>query len=158
MNISISTKKNDTKPTKVIISGDNVKNVEECAKEINVCEKIFEIPKSCVGDLKKRATKLIEDYKIKQFFISNEEKKDEEGQFYKAPNVTIIGNSQYIDELYHNEIKNYDYDNYESYENYDKYKTSNSSNIYLSGTYRKSNKRYNNYYNNYNQENYKYKK
>lgn len=150
VNITISTKKNDKKPTKVIITGDNGDNVEECAKEINVCEKIFEIPENSVGDLKKRANKLIEDYKVKHFFISNEEKKDDEGQTYKAPNVTIIGNSEYIDDLYNNEIKNY--------ENYDKYKTSNSSNIYLSGTYRKSNKRYNNYYNNYNQENYKYKK
>ena len=147
VNITIAPKKdkNDKKPTKVIITGDNGENVEECAKEINVCEKIFEIPESSVGDLKKRANKLIEDYKVKHFFISNEEKKDDEGVTYKAPNVSIIGNSEYIDDLYNNEIKDYD-----------SYKTSNNNYNYSSGTYRKSSKRYNNYYNNY-QDSYNYK-
>lgn len=147
VNITIAPKKdkNDKKPTKVIITGENGENVEECAKEINVCEKIFEIPESSVGDLKKRANKLIEDYKVKHFFISNEEKKDDEGVTYKAPNVSIIGNSEYIDDLYNNEIKDYD-----------SYKTSNNNYNYSSGTYRKSSKRYNNYYNNY-QDSYNYK-
>ena len=148
VNITIAAKKtdNDKKPTKVIITGDNGDNVEECAKEINVCEKIFEISENSVVDLKKRATKLIEDYKVKHFYISNEEKKDDEGKTYKAPNVTIIGNSEFIDDLYNNEIKGYD-----------NYKSSNNNYNYSSRTYRNSNRRYNNnYYNNYNQDNYKY--
>jgi len=151
VNITIdsSQKKNEKKPVKVVISGDNGDNVEECAKEINYVEKIFEISESSVGDLKKRSNKIIEKYKLKFFYISNEEKKDDEGHTYKAPNVTIIGNSEYIDEVYNNEIK--DYDSYNK--NYD-----NSYN-YSSSNYRQNNKRYNNnYYNNYNQDNYKYNK
>ena len=145
VNITIAPKKNenDKKPTKVTITGENGDNVEECAKEINVCEKIFEISENSVGDLKKRATKLIEDYKVKHFYISNEEKKDDNGQTYKAPNVTIIGNSEFIDELYNKEIKGYD-----------NYNSSNSNYNYSSRTYRNNNRRYNNYYNNYNQYGY----
>ena len=151
VNITITPKKNDSdkKPIKVIITGDNGDNVEECAKEINVCEKIFEISENIVGDLKKRATKFMEDYKVKHFYISNEEKKDDDGKTYKAPNVTIIGNSEFIDNLYNNEIKGYD-----------SYKSSNSNNNYnnySSRTYRNNIRRYNNnYYNNYNQDNYRY--
>ena len=93
--------------------------------------------------------KLIEDYKVKHFYISNEEKKDDDGKTYKAPNVTIIGNSEFIDNLYNNEIKGYD-----------SYKSSNSNNNYnnySSRTYMNNIRRYNNnYYNNYNQDNYRY--
>ena len=142
-----NTKKNDKKPIKVTISGDDGNNVEECAKEINYVEKIYEIPESRVVDLKKRSGKLVEQYKIKNFFIDTEEKKDDEGNVYKAPNVTIIGNSEYIEDLYNNEIKDYfSYGN--SYDN--------SGYSYNTGTYRSNNKRYNNYYNNYNQDSYKY--
>ena len=147
-----NTKKTDTKPIKVTISGDDGDKVEECAKEINYVEKIFEIPESSVGDLKKRSAKLIEKYKIKNLFVSEEEKKDDEGNVYKAPNVTIIGNSEFIDELYNNEIENY-----HSYNNsYD-----NNNYNYNSGTYKGGRRNNNNYYNNnygqnYNQNSYKY--
>ena len=151
VNITIdsSQKKNEKKPVKVVISGDNGDNVEECAKEINYVEKIFEISESSVGDLKKRSNKITEKYKLKYFYISNEEKKDDEGHTYKAPNVTIIGNSEYIDEVYNNEIK--DYDSYN--------KTYDNNYNYSSSTYRQNNKRYNNnYYNSYTQHSYKYNK
>ena len=78
----------------------------------------------------------MESYKIKMIYVSFEEKKDDEGNTYKAPNVECIGNEEYIDEFYNNEIK--DYDNYtygRSYSNYG----SNSS-------YKQNNKRYNNNY------------
>ena len=148
VNITISQVKKDDKKSKVIITGENGDKVEECSKEINVCEKIFEIPESSMGDFKKRSSKLMEDYNVKYFSVSNEEKKDDEGNTYKAPNVTIIGNSEYIEDLYNNEIKDY-----ESYNNY-----GNTYNNYNSGSsYRQGNRRYNNnYYNNYKQDNYKY--
>ena len=95
VNITIDSKK-DKKLTQVIIKGENGDKVEECAKEINICEKIYELSESSADYLKKRANKLIEDYKLKFFFISNEEKKDDDGNTYKAPNVTIIGNNEYI--------------------------------------------------------------
>ena len=125
--------------------------MEECAKEINLIERIFELPESSVGDLKKRSNKLMEDYKVKYFFISNEDKKDDDGKVYKGPNVTIIGNSEYIDELYNNEIKdyenyinNYDYGNYgEGYNN-------------ISNSNYRQNKRYNNNYYYHQNSGYKY--
>ena len=92
----------------------------------------------------------MEDYNIKLFSISNEEKKDEEGNTYKAPNVTIIGNIEYIDELYNNEIK--DYENYNNYGN-------SYNNNYSGSSYRQNNRRYNNNYysnNSFKQDNYKY--
>ena len=158
VNITIDTKK-DKKVTQVVIQGENGDKVEECVKEISLCEKIFEISETCANDLKKRVSKLMEDYNVKYIFISKEEKKDDEGKIYKAPNVTIIGNSEYVDNLYNNEIK--DYDKYESYNNYDNYNNYDDyGNNYNSSSYRQSNKRYNNYYNNYNnrQDNYKYNK
>lgn len=156
VNITIDSKKNDKKPTKVIITGDDGDKVDECAKEINVSEKIFELTElseSSVADLRKKGSKFIEDYKIKYFFISYEEKKDEEGNIYKAPNVTIIGNSEFIDALYNGEIKDYD--------KYNKNYGNNNYNYNSGSSYRQNNRRYNNnynYYNNYNQENYKYNK
>ena len=89
----------------------------------------------------------MEDYNVKYFYISKEEKKDDDGNIFKAPNVTIIGNSEYIDNLYKNEIKGYN--NYNN--NY-------GNNYNYSSSYRQSNKRYNNNYYNYNQDNYKYNK
>lgn len=155
--VDIKIPKNDEKFIKIIISGENGDKVEECAKEINLCEKIFEISESSVNDLKKRATKLMEDYKVKHFLVSNEEKKDDEGKVYKAPNVTIIGNSEFIDELYNNEIK--DYDNYDNnYDNYDNNYNNYGNNYSYSSSYRQNNKKYNNNYYNYNQKNYKYDK
>ena len=135
VNITIDSKKiKDKNISKVIITGDDGNNVEACSKEINIVEKIFEIPEMSVGDFKKRSNKIIEDYNIKYFYVSNEEKKDENGNVYKAPNVSIIGNSEYIDELYNNEIKDY-----EKYYNYGKYN-------YGSNTYKPRNRGYN-YYN-----------
>ncbi len=145
--VNITIEKKDKKSTQVIINGENGDKVEECAKEINLCEKIFEINESIVGDLKKKASKLMEDYNVKYFYISKEEKKDDDGNIFKAPNVTIIGNSEYIDNLYKNEIKGYN--NYNN--NY-------GNNYNYSSSYRQSNKRYNNNYYNYNQDNYKYNK
>ena len=137
VNITIDTKKvNDKNLAKVIITGENGEKVEECSKEIDIVQKIYEISETCATDIKKRANNLMESYKIKMIYVSFEEKKDDEGNTYKAPNVECIGNEEYIDEFYNNEIK--DYDNYtygRSYSNYG----SNSS-------YKQNNKRYNNNY------------
>ena len=157
VNITIDSK-NNKKMAQVIIKGENGDKVEECAKEINICEKIFEIKENRVGDLKKRANQIVEDYKLKYFYISNEEKKDDDGNIYKAPNVSVIGKSENIDEFYDNEI-NKENDNYDNYTNYNNY---GNNGYYSTSTYRQSNKRYNNnYYNNYNNYNsnsYKYNK
>ena len=155
VNITIDSKK-DKKLTQVIIKGEDGDKVEECAKEINICEKIYELSETSAEYLKKRANKLMEDYKLKFFFISNEEKKDDDGNTYKAPNVTIIGNSEYIDDLYNKEIK--DYENYDNYDNYNNYGNSygNNYNYSSSSSYRQSNKKSNNYY--YQDNSYKYTK
>ena len=46
--------------------GDNAGFIEECAKEINICEKIFEIKENRVGDLKKRANQIAHFFVIYQ--------------------------------------------------------------------------------------------
>ena len=163
VNIAIDSKKvNENKLSKVIITGDNGDNVEECSKEINVSQKIYEISEKCSIDIKKRANNLMETYKIKMMSVSNEEKKDDNGNVYKAPNVECIGNEEYIEDFYNNEIKNYDdydnydnYENYDNYDNYDKYSYGNHHNNYnSSSSYKQNNKRYNNNYYGY-QNNYK---
>ena len=166
VNITIDSK-NNKKLAQVIIKGENGDKVEECAKEINICEKIFEIKENRIVDLKKRANQIIEDYKLRYFYISNEEKKDEDGHTDKAPNLSVIGNSENIDEFYNNEIirGNDSYENYNNYSNYDNYKNYNNygnNGYYTSSTYRQNNRRHNNYnnnyYNNYNSNSYKYNK
>lgn len=161
VNIIVDSKKvNDKNESKVIITGDNGDNVEACYKEINITQKIYELPEGVEYELKKKASKLLEEYKIKSFKISNEEIKDEEGNVYKAPNVTILGFSEYIENLYINELK--DLNNYGG---------SNSNHNYTSGptfrgkgkgynnyNYKQDNYKYNNYHNNYGHNNYYYKK
>ena len=84
----------------------------------------------------------MESYKIKMIYVSNDEKKDDEGNIYKAPNVECIGNEEYIEEFYNNEIK--DFDKY-SYEN--QYNNNYNNNNYSSGSsHKQNNRRYNNYY------------
>jgi len=143
VNIAIESKKvNDKKSSKVIITGENGENVEECCKEIDVVQKIYEISEKCSIDIKKRANNLMESYKIKMIYVSNDEKKDDEGNIYKAPNVECIGNEEYIEEFYNNEIK--DFDKY-SYEN--QYNNNYNNNNYSSGSsHKQNNRRYNNYY------------
>jgi len=134
---------------KVIITGDNGNNVEECSKEIDVVQKIFEVSENCSIEIRKKTNSLKEKYRIKMIIVSNEEKKDDEDHAYKAPNVECIGYEEYIDEFYNNEIK--DFDNY-NYEN-------NYNNNYSSGSnYRYNNKRYNNYYGYQNNSYQPYKK
>ena len=138
VNITIDSKKiNEKKSSKVIITGENGENVEECSKEIDVVQKIFEISEKCSLDIKKKANSLMENYKIKMIYVSNDDKKDDNGHIYKAPNVECIGNEEYIDDFYNKEIK--DYDNYSYGNSY--------NNNYSSGSsYRHNNNRYNNYY------------
>lgn len=122
---------------KVIITGDNGEKVEECSKEIDVVQKIFEVSENCSIEIMKKKNSLMEKYRIKKIIVSNEEKKDDEDHTYKAPNVECIGNKEYIDEFYNNEIKDFDKYNYDD----------NYNNNYSSGSnYRHNNKRYNNYY------------
>jgi hypothetical protein len=138
VNITIDSKKTkDKNMSKVIITGDDGNNVEACSKEINIVERIFELPENSVADFKKRTNKIIEEYNIKFFFISNEEKKDDNGKVYKAPNVSITGNNENIEKLYHNEIK--DYGKYNN-NNYGSYK-------YPSNTYNRQRNYGYNYYN-----------
>ena len=80
----------------------------------------------------------MESYKIKMIYVSNEEKKDDNDNVYKAPNVECIGNEEYIEDFYNNEIKDYDKYSYEKH----------YSNNYTSGSSHRqnNNRRYNNYY------------
>ena len=141
-----SKKVNEKNLAKVTITGSNGEKVEECSKEIDVVQKIFEISENCATDIKKRANSLMEKYKIKMIYVSFEEKKDDNEEIYKAPNVECIGNEEYIDEFYNNEIKDYDSYNYgRSYSNY-------------SGTsFKQGSRKYNNNYYGH-QNNYKHYK
>ena len=131
---------------KVTITGSNGEKVEECSKEIDVVQKIFEISENCATDIKKRANSLMEKYKIKMIYVSFEEKKDDNEEIYKAPNVECIGNEEYIDEFYNNEIKDYDSYNYgRSYINYS------------GSSFKQGNRKYNNNYYGH-QNNYKHYK
>lgn len=144
VNIQIDSKKVDEKNiSKVIITGENGEKVEQCSKEIDVIQKIYEVSEKCSNDIRKRKNDLIEKYKLKMITISNEEKKGDEDKIYKAPNVECIGNEEYIEEFYNNEIKNFENYSYEN--NYNNYSSGSS--------YKPNNKRNNNYYgyqNNYN--------
>ena len=86
-------------------------------------------------------------YRIKRISVSNEEKKDDNDKVYKAPNIECIGNEEFIDEFYNNEIK--DYDSYTSGGNYNNYNSSSSF------RYNNNNRRYNNYYDYGYKNNYK---
>jgi hypothetical protein len=148
VNITIDSKKvNEKNLAKVIITGSNGEKVEECSKEIDVVQKIFEISENCATDIKKRANSLMETYKIKMIYVSFEEKKDDNEQIYKAPNVECIGNEEYIDKFYNKEIKGFVEYNYGgSYSNY----SSGSS-------FKQNNRKYNNNYYGY-QNKYKHYK
>ena len=147
VNINIDSKKvNEKNLAKVTITGSNGEKVEECSKEIDVVQKIFEISENCATDIKKRANSLMEKYKIKMIYVSFEEKKDDNEEIYKAPNVECIGNEEYIDEFYNNEIKDYDSYNYgRSYSNYS------------GSSFKQGNRKYNNNYYGH-QNNYKHYK
>ena len=147
VNINIDSKKvNEKNLAKVTITGSNGEKVEECSKEIDVVQKIFEISENCATDIKKRANSLMEKYKIKMIYVSFEEKKDDNEEIYKAPNVECIGNEKYIDEFYNNEIKDYDSYNYgRSYSNYS------------GSSFKQGNRKYNNNYYGH-QNNYKHYK
>lgn len=148
VNITIDSKKeNEKKPAEVIITGDDGAKVEECSKEIDVKQKIFEVSEACSIDIKKRANNLMKTYRIKRISVSNEEKKDDNDKVYKAPNIECIGNEEFIDEFYNNEIK--DYDSYTSGGNYNNYNSSSSF------RYNNNNRRYNNYYDYGYKNNYK---
>ena len=136
VNIKIDSKKVNEKSSKIIITGENGENVEECSKEIDIVQKIYEISEKCSIDIKKRANNLMESYKIKMIYVSNEEKKDDNGNTYKAPNVEIIGNEEYIEDFYNKEIKDFDKYSYDNQYN----------NNYSGSSYRQNNRRHNNYY------------
>lgn len=146
VNITIDSKKVNENPlSKVVIKGDNGENVEECSKEIDVVQKIFDISENCASEIKKRANKLMEDYRIKRIHVYDEEQKDDNNNIYNQSKVECIGNEEYINDFYNNEIK--DFDKYSYGKNYDKYS---------SGSYYRKNKKSYNYYdygykNNYHQ-------
>ena len=76
VNITIDSKKlKDKRTSKVIITGDDGNNVDECFKEINLVEKIYELPENSVNNIKKKVNQIVEEYNVKLFYISNEEKK-----------------------------------------------------------------------------------
>lgn len=105
VSINVESKKvNEKGEAKIIITGEDGDNVESCYKEINLTQKIYEIPQGTEYDLKKRSSKIMEEYKLKNFYISFDDI-EEEGKKYKGPNVTIIGPIEYIEDVYKNEIK-----------------------------------------------------
>ena len=68
VNITIDSKKeNEKKPAEVIITGDDGAKVEECSKEIDVKQKIFEVSEACSIDIKKR---------VNAFYVSKDRSVD----------------------------------------------------------------------------------
>lgn len=107
VNININSKyQNENNEAQVTISGDNVDNVEQCAIEMKIVEKNYEIKPGQDYNLKKMSSKYINQYFLKTFFVRNKDYQDENGVWYRAPNLNIIGPEEYINDLY-KEIKYY---------------------------------------------------
>ena len=115
---------NDKNEAKIIISGENSDNVEKCFFEMNLTERYYEIRQGKEFELKKNSSRIINDYNLKVFFISNKDIQDDNGKYYKAPNLKIVGPSKSIDDIYYKEIKYYinnGYNNNGGYNSYNRY-------------------------------------
>ena len=119
---------NDKNEAKVTISGENGNNVEQCFIEMNLCDRYYEIRQGKEFELKKNSSRIINDYNLKLFYISNKDVQDDNGKNYKAPNLKIVGPKEYINDIYYKELKYYiniGYNNNGSYNNYNRYNNNN---------------------------------
>ena len=115
---------NDKNEAKISISGEDVDNVEKCYIEMNISEKYYELRQGKEFELKKNSIRIMNDYNLKTFFISNKDVQDDNGKNYKAPNLKIVGPSEYFNDIYYKELKYYintGYNNNGNYNNYNRY-------------------------------------
>ena len=115
---------NDKNEAKISISGEDVDNVEKCYIEMNISEKYYELRQGKDFELKKNTNRIMKDYNLKTFFISNKDVQDDNGKNYKAPNLKIVGPSEYLNDIYYKELKYYintGYNNNGNYNNYNRY-------------------------------------
>ena len=115
---------NDKNEAKISISGEDVDNVEKCYIEMNISEKYYELRQGKDFELKKNSIRIMNDYNLRTFFISNKDVQDDNGKNYKAPNLKIVGPSEYLNDIYYKELKYYintGYNNNGNYNNYNRY-------------------------------------
>ena len=94
---------------------------------MNLTERYYEIRQGKEFELKKNSSRIINDYNLKVFFISNKDVQDDNGKYYKAPNLKIVGPSKSIDDIYYKEIKYYINNGYKNNNN----KNNNNNNNFL---------------------------
>lgn len=97
--VTINFDKVNENETKVTICGNNKDNVDNCYIEMNLHEKIFEIKHGYEKSLREQLSQFINDYHLNIFYINNYNIQDDNGVWYYAPNLRIIGPEQYLNEL-----------------------------------------------------------
>ena len=100
VSININSKyQNENNEAQVTISGDDGNNVEQCAIEMKIVEKILEVKQGQDYNLKKMSSKCVNQYHLKTFYVSNKDYQDENGNWFKAPNLTLVGPEEYVNQL-----------------------------------------------------------
>ena len=126
---------NDKNEAKISISGEDVDNVEKCYIEMNISEKYYELRQGKDFELKKNSIRIMNDYNLKTFFISNKDVQDDNGKNYKAPNLKIVGPSEYLNDIYYKELKYYINTGYNNNGNYNNYNRHNNNYKYNKNNY-----------------------
>ena len=126
---------NDKNEAKISISGEDVDNVEKCYIEMNISEKYYELRQGKEFELKKNSIRIMNDYNLKTFFISNKDVQDDNGKNYKAPNLKIVGPSEYLNDIYYKELKYYINTGYNNNGNYNNYNRHNNNYKYNKNNY-----------------------
>ena len=100
VSININSKyQNENNEAQVTISGDDGNNVEQCAIEMKIVEKILEVKQGQDYNLKKMSSKCVGQYHLKTFYVSKKDYQDEKGNWFKAPNLTLVGPEEYVNQL-----------------------------------------------------------
>ena len=73
--------------------------MEQCAIEMKIVEKILEVKQGQDYNLKKMSSKCVNQYHLKTFYVSNKDYQDENGNWFKAPNLTLVGPEEYVNQL-----------------------------------------------------------
>ena len=126
---------NDKNEAKISISGEDVDNVEKCYIEMNISEKYYELRQGKEFELKKNSIRIMNDYNLKTFFISNKDVQDDNGKNYKAPNLKIVGPSEYLNDIYYKKLKYYINTGYNNNGNYNNYNRHNNNYKYNKNNY-----------------------
>ena len=98
-------------------------------------EKYYELRQGKDFELKKNSIRIMNDYNLKTFFISNKDVQDDNGKNYKAPNLKIVGPSEYLNDIYYKELKYYINTGYNNNGNYNNYNRHNNNYKYNKNNY-----------------------